>query len=170
MRMVYKAHAGALLGTLLRWTCGDRPAAEDLLQETMLRAWRNLDTLNPDTAALRSWLMTVARRIAIDALRARTARPPETAADPLERVAVSGEPFEQYVNRQVIRDALAGLSAEHRAALTHVYFLDQTVPQAARQLGVPEGTVKSRLHYALRAVRAAIEAVGLGRGLSTVDA
>jgi RNA polymerase sigma-70 factor (ECF subfamily) len=162
MQALYDAHSGALFGALLRWTAGDWQAAEDLVQETMLRAWRNLDSLRGDPTTLRPWLLTVARRVAIDALRARAARPPESEVDPLERMPGPGESYEQVLNRQLVVDGLAGLSPDHRAALMHVYILDQTVPQAARSLGVPEGTVKSRVHHALKAIRATLDGTALG--------
>jgi RNA polymerase sigma-70 factor (ECF subfamily) len=162
MQELYKAHSGALFGSLLRWTAGDWQAAEDLVQETMLRAWRNLDSLRGDPITLRPWLLTVARRLAIDALRARAARPPEAEVDPLERMPGAGESYEQVLNRQLVIDGLAGLSPDHRAALMYVYILDQTVPQTARNLGVPEGTVKSRVHHALRAMRLALDETSLG--------
>jgi len=168
MQKIYDSHSRALLRTLLNWTYGDFQTAEDLMQETMVRAWRNLDTLNPDPQTLRPWLFTVARRIAIDRFRARLVRPAETEPDRLEHVAEQDRPYEQLLDRELLREALLGLSEAHRSALIQVYLLDQTVPEAARALGVPEGTVKSRLHHALRAVRATLEraeepvAVGAG--------
>ncbi|HEV2635922.1 MAG TPA: sigma-70 family RNA polymerase sigma factor [Actinocrinis sp.] len=160
MQTIYDCHSTALLRTLLNWTYGDWQAAEDMMQETMMRAWRSLDTLNTDPQALRPWLFTVARRIAIDRFRARVARPAETESDPLDQVVEPHEPFERFLDRDTINGALRGLSEAHRDALVQVYLLDQTVPEAAVVLGVPEGTVKSRLHHALRAVRAAMECGG----------
>jgi RNA polymerase sigma-70 factor (ECF subfamily) len=158
MRILYQVHADALVRALLHWTKGDRQAAEDLMQETMLRAWRNLDALYADPVSLRPWLITVSRRIAIDSLRARAARPVETASDDSFEWLVAPDPFEQVLNRELIHKLLAGLSAEHRNVLLHVYIHDLTVPQTARILGVPEGTVKSRLHSARAAVRAGFAA------------
>lgn len=155
MRLLYRTHANAVFCALLRWTSGDWQAAEDLVQETMLRAWRKLDSLDGDPVTLRPWLLTVARRVAIDAMRARAVRPPEAESDPLDEFDAPAESYDQVLDRQVLVDGLATLSPDHRAALVQVYLLDQTVPQAARSLGVPDGTVKSRLHYALREVRAA---------------
>ena len=158
MRVIYRIHADSLARTFLRWTYGDRQAAEDLLQETMVRAWRNLDKLDRDPVSLRPWLITVARRIAIDVSRARAARPREVLDDCLERLVEAPELFGRVHDRDAIEKALRGLSEERRAALVHVYIFDQTVPQAARSLGIPEGTLKSRLHYALRTLRAALGA------------
>jgi RNA polymerase sigma-70 factor, ECF subfamily len=75
MRELYDLHAGPLYRYLMSLTFGQRQAAEDLVQETLLRAWRNLDSLNADIKTLRPWLFTVARRIAIDASRARRRAP-----------------------------------------------------------------------------------------------
>jgi RNA polymerase sigma-70 factor (ECF subfamily) len=156
MRMIYDVNKTTLMRSLLGWTQGDRAAAEDLVQETMLRAWRNLDVLPDDPRSVRPWLLTVSRRLAIDMLRARSSRPTEVEDDPLESMPVAAEPLEQVLDRQVLRTALAGLSATHRAVLTQVYFLHRPVRHAAEVLNVPEGTVKSRTHNALRALREAL--------------
>ncbi len=156
MRMIYELHSAALLHTLLNWTYGDWQAAEDLMQETMLRAWRHLDSLNPDPDTLRPWLVTVGQRIAIDRHRARAARVPETEPEPLAQLAEPGEPLERLLDRAVVVGALHALTEVHRTALVQVYLMDRTVPEAAAVLGVPEGTVKSRLHHGLRAVRQAV--------------
>ena len=156
MRMIYDVNKTTLMRSLLGWTQGDRAAAEDLVQETMLRAWRHLDVLPDDPRSVRPWLLTVSRRLAIDMLRARSSRPTEVEDDPLESMPVAAEPLEQVLDRQVLRTALAGLSATHRAVLTQVYFLHRPVRHAAEVLNVPEGTVKSRTHNALRALREAL--------------
>lgn len=160
MQSIYTHHAPALLRTLLNWTYGDWQAAEDLMQETMVRAWRNIEALDPDPLVLRPWLFTVARRIAIDRFRARVVRPPETEPEALEQVPETAEPLERLLERETLLDALRTLSEVHRTALVQVYLMDRTVPEAAAVLGVPEGTVKSRLHHALRAVRGGLRCVG----------
>lgn len=160
MQTIYDLHSAALLRTLLQWTYGDWQAAEDLMQETMVRAWRHLDTLNTDPQTLRPWLFTVARRIAIDRFRARVVRPPETEPESLEEAVEPGEPYELLLDRATVVGALRELSEVHRTALIQVYLMDRTVPEAAAALGVPEGTVKSRLHHGLRAVRAVVGCSG----------
>jgi len=160
MQTIYDLHSAALLRTLLNWTYGDWQAAEDLMQETMVRAWRHLETLNTDPQTLRPWLFTVARRIAIDRFRARVVRPPETEPESLEEAVEPGEPYELLLDRATVVGALRELSEVHRTALVQVYLMDRTVPEAAAALGVPEGTVKSRLHHGLRAVRAVVGCSG----------
>ena len=156
MQTIYDLHSAALLRTLLNWTFGDWQTAEDLMQETMVRAWRHLETLNTDPETLRPWLFTVARRIAIDRFRAKLVRPPETEPEALEEAVEPAEPLERLLDRSTVVSALRELSEVHRSALIEVYLRDQTVPEAAAALGVPEGTVKSRLHHGLRAARAAV--------------
>ena len=151
MRSLYAAHGPSLLRTIAGWTRGDREAAEDLLQETMLRAWRNLHTL--DERPIRPWLLTVARRLAIDASRSRAARPPECGDEPLGHLAARHEEMEQVLDRAVLTRAMAGLSDPQRAVLFHVYYLHSTLRQTAETLGIPEGTVKTRTRHALRALR-----------------
>ena len=160
MQAIYDLHSAALLRTLLNWTYGDWQAAEDLMQETMVRAWRHLDTLNTDPETLRPWLFTVARRIAIDRFRAKLVRPPETEPEALDDAVEPTEPLDHLLDRSTIVGALRALSEVHRTALVEVYLRDRTVPEAAVVLGIPEGTVKSRLHHGLRAARAAVGCVG----------
>lgn len=155
MRALYEVNSSSLLRTMLGWTRGDRQAAEDLVQETMLRAWQHLDNLHDDPHTLRPWLLTVARRLAIDSLRARASRPTEVEDEDesLTQIAVPEEPFDQILDREILRVALHGLSASHRTVLVQVYFLNQSIRQTAHVLGIPEGTVKSRTHNALTALR-----------------
>jgi RNA polymerase sigma-70 factor (ECF subfamily) len=151
MRDLYATHGQSVLASLTRWTGGDRQAAEDLLQETMLRAWRNLHTL--EDASARGWLLTVARRLAIDASRSRAARPRECGDEPLGSIAARHDHVEQVLDRALLSPALAELPDPQRAVVFHVYYLHSTVRQTAETLGIPEGTVKTRTRHALRTLR-----------------
>ncbi|WP_089251971.1 sigma-70 family RNA polymerase sigma factor [Asanoa hainanensis] len=158
MRLLYREHAGPLLMFVLRLTGGDRQRAEDVVQETLLRAWRNADRLTTSTQpSLRPWLVTVARRIVIDEHRSVQARPQEMYDQDLSRFAESDE-TEQVVRRMTITSAFKTLSPVHREIILATYFRGRTVPEAAAELGVPLGTAKSRVYYALRALREALEA------------
>ena len=157
MREIYHAHAHALYRFLLGVTFGEQQAAEDLVQETLLRAWRNLDQLAPDVASLRPWLFTVARRIAIDAARARQARPSEVGTVDMTVLAERDDPIERLVAVQTVRSALRLLTVEHRRVLLEIYYRGRSVAEAAALLGIPEGTVKSRTYNALRALRAVLD-------------
>jgi RNA polymerase sigma-70 factor (ECF subfamily) len=154
MQQLYDLHAKALYRFLLRVTFGDRPAAEDLLQETLLRAWKKIDGLHADVTTLRPWLLTVARRLAIDASRAAQVRPTEVGSLDLANVPASGDEGERVLAMQVIRQAMIRLSPEHRDVIFEVYFRGRSCADTATLLGIPEGTVKSRTFLALRALRA----------------
>jgi len=161
MRQLHDEHAGALWGYCLRLTSHDRSRAEDVLQETFLRAWRHRAILDSPPAAVRSWLFTVARNIVIDEWRTSRARSEVTVAD----VPVgegTDDQTDQLLLSWVVADALTRLSPEHRAVLLECYYRGRPVSEAAARLGVPEGTVKSRTHYALRALRLALEEMGVG--------
>ncbi|MFB7541948.1 sigma-70 family RNA polymerase sigma factor, partial [Streptomyces zaomyceticus] len=143
-------HGPALLSFLLGLTYGDRQRAEDLAQETLVRAWQHPEAFDGPYASMRPWLFTVARRLAIDARRSRLARPAETGDGVL---AVTPDPADPTASAEAaldVRAAVRELSPEHRAVLVRLYFHGLTVNEAAVELGIPAGTVKSRSHYALR--------------------
>lgn len=156
MQAIYRVHAQPLFKYLLRLTLGDRQAAEDLLQETLLRAWRNIDRLPPDLASVRPWLFTVARNHAIDLARARQARPAVVATEDMSREPAPGDAVERVVLAQTVHKALSKLSEDHRVVLVELYLRGASAAEAAGRIGIPEGTVKSRAHYALRALRVAL--------------
>lgn len=157
---LHSEHGKALYGFLLGLTSGDRHRAEDLLQETLFRAWKHPEALESGHTSMRPWLYTVARRLAIDARRARLVRPAEVGPDALEHSQAADDRTEQSVAALDIREALRLLSPEHRAVLVQIYYRGASVCEAAEALGVPPGTVKSRTHYALRALRAAMPGYG----------
>jgi RNA polymerase sigma-70 factor, ECF subfamily len=158
LRSLYEAYAGPLLGYVQGLLGDDRPQAEDIVQETLLRAWRLGGRL--DRAQARQWLYTVARNLAIDRYRARRARPEEVDDRPLAAIAAPDEIERALVSWQVI-DALRALKPPHRQVLVEIYYRDRSVAQAAAVLGIPEGTVKSRTYFALRALRRALEDRGV---------
>jgi RNA polymerase sigma-70 factor (ECF subfamily) len=153
VRTLYDEHGRYLVAYAARLT-GDRQLAEDIVQETLLRAWRHADRLTDEKGSVRGWLLTVARNIATDKARARRSRPPEVEeTQEVHDVRVDRDHAEDVANSLVVADALRTLSPEHRAALVETYFQGRTMTEAARVLGVPPGTVKSRVHYALQQLR-----------------
>ena len=157
---LYREYHRPLLAFVLRLTGGDRQWAEDVVQETMIRAWRSADRLDDRTSSLMPWLATVSRRIVIDNRRQREVRPPEVGDGPLENVPMADE-LDGLLRKVVVAEALESLSPAHRQALTETVLRDRTVNQAAEYLGIPVGTVKSRVYYALRALRVALEERGV---------
>ncbi|HWS35973.1 MAG TPA: sigma-70 family RNA polymerase sigma factor [Actinoplanes sp.] len=153
MRVLFQVNARPLQRYLMRLTHGQMETAEDLLQETMLRAWRRMDELPSEAEPLRRWLFTVARNLTIDAARARLARPVEVSGEDVTWVRAPDDFLDTLLDRQVLRDALLQLTPEQRAVLVALYYRDASVAGAAAGIGIPEGTVRSRSFYALRAVR-----------------
>jgi RNA polymerase sigma-70 factor (ECF subfamily) len=151
VRSLFQEHGRAMLAYATQLT-RDRAAAEDVVQEALVRAWRHPDSLVNGKGSVRGWLLTVVRNIVKDQIRARNARPTEVSEGPVE-AAVAGDHAEHVVNSMVVVDALSRLSTEHREVLEQIYLLGSTVAEAAKALGIPPGTVKSRSYYALRALR-----------------
>ncbi|MGK5674623.1 sigma-70 family RNA polymerase sigma factor [Micromonospora sp. URMC 106] len=161
IRLLYAEHAGPLLAFVMRLTGGDRQRAEDIVQETLLRAWRNAHRLGAQgQGSLRPWLVTVARRIAIDEHRSEQARPAETYDRDLTAFA-EADSTDRVLRTMTVADALRTLSQSHREILVATYFRGRTVPEAAEELGLPLGTAKSRVYYALRALRTALQERGV---------
>jgi RNA polymerase sigma-70 factor, ECF subfamily len=160
LRLLWDEHAGALLAFALQLTGGDRGAAEDVVQETLLRAWRQPDALDPARGPARPWLLTVARRVAIDQHRARRVRPSEVGDSGLASIGVE-DGVDAALDTWLVADAMATLTEQHREALFHTFYAGRTVREAATVLGVPPGTVKSRVFYGLRALKVALDERGV---------
>ncbi|WP_203907775.1 sigma-70 family RNA polymerase sigma factor [Rhizocola hellebori] len=152
--MLYSEHGNALLTYATRLT-GDRWAAEEVLQETLLRAWRHRDILDEQAGSIRGWLFTVARNIITDRARSRAARPAEISADAgaAEAIPAVGDHAQRVVDSMVTIEALEQLTEEYRSVVVELYFHGRSVAEAAEVLGIPAGTVKSRSHRALRSLR-----------------
>jgi RNA polymerase sigma-70 factor, ECF subfamily len=163
MRVLYDEHAGALWRYAMRLT-GDAARAEDVVQETLLRAWRHPEvTADPDRPA-RAWLYTVARNLVIDERRSARFRN-ELGTPDVEQAADRAGPDEvdSALDRLLISTALSELSEDHRAVVKRAYYQGMSTAQIATELQIAEGTVKSRLHYAVRALRLNLQEMGVTR-------
>ena len=157
IRELYSDYAKALHGYVEQF-CPDRTSADDIVQETFIRAWRHLPQLSADDRPIRPWLFRVARNLLIDANRAAQARPmtvPCAAAAEAEAGSDSG--LEEILDRQLVSDALQHLSPAHQSVLVETFYRGGTMATVARELGIPHGTARSRLHYALDAMRKQIQ-------------
>jgi RNA polymerase sigma-70 factor, ECF subfamily len=155
VRQAYAAHSGELYGFALR-SLGDRGMAEEAVQETFLRAWRAGDRFDPQLGSLRTWLFAILRNVVIDIGRARAARPAVAAGSP----EPGHEPLEQVLLSWQVEEALRRIGDEHRRVLVETYYRGRPYAEVAADLGIPEGTVKSRVYYGLRALRNALEELG----------
>jgi RNA polymerase sigma-70 factor, ECF subfamily len=154
IRELYASHAQALHGYVRRF-CSDQASADDIVQETLIRAWRHLPQLRRDDRPIRPWLFRVARNLLTDADRGARSRPvmlPAWSAESAE-AARDDSRLAQILDRQLVADALRHLSPAHRAVLVETFYRGGTTAAVARQLGIPHGTARSRLHYALHALR-----------------
>jgi RNA polymerase sigma-70 factor (ECF subfamily) len=150
--VLYQEMSVSLMPYALRLTGYDRHWAEDVVQETMIRAWRNANRLDPKPQLLRAWMCTVARRVVIDDRRSRRARPFEVEEAHEDYVSVP-DPAEQTVSSVVVHRALDKLPQAQREVILHTYMNGRTVNEVAKMLGVPPGTVKSRMYHGVRALR-----------------
>jgi RNA polymerase sigma-70 factor, ECF subfamily len=158
---LYQAYRAPLMSFVLRLTGGDRQHAEDIVQETMVRAWREADQLDLSMPSLMPWLTAVARRIVIDEHRRKRARPAESGEHGAPERPVDDSTADTVL-RVAVADAMRQLTSSHRQAISETILRDQTATQAAVTLGIPVGTVKSRVHYALRVLEEVLAERGLG--------
>lgn len=155
VREAYTAHAGELYGFAVR-SLGDSGLAEEAVQETFVRAWRAGERFDPEVGSLRTWLFAILRNVVIDLSRARSVRPRVAA----EGIEPSAEPIEEALHSWQVEEALRRIGEGHRRVLIETYYLGRPYAEVAADLGVPEGTVKSRVYYGLRALRVALEEIG----------
>ena len=159
IRALHDEHARQLWGYALRFTGGDHGRAQDAVQETLLRAWRHSGVLDPARGCPRAWLFTTMRNVLIDDWRFRRGRP-EVVIDEVPELPTQDD-SDRAVQSWLLGDAVRQLSPAHRDVIVERFYYDRTVREAADRLGLPAGTVKSRTHYALRALKLALEDSGV---------
>ncbi|AYC43122.1 sigma-70 family RNA polymerase sigma factor [Streptomyces griseorubiginosus] len=162
LRDLYLEHGPALYSYVLRMLDWDTHRAEDILQETLLRCWSNGNLADAEGMAVRPWMFRVARNLVIDAHRTRMARPLEISDTSwLGDMHAEVDDIERMLSSIVLHKALESLTPAHREVLRATFFADRTTQQAAEDLGIPRGTVKSRVYYALRSLRLALRELGV---------
>lgn len=161
VRLLYAEHGGPLYAFCVRWT-GDTQRAEDVVQEVFLRAWRNLSTLDLQTRPVRPWLLSVARNLLTDAHRAAQSRPFLVDDEPALAAVAAPDEIDRAIESWQVAEALQRLTSEHREVLVQAHWMGRSVAETSLALRIPPGTVKSRTYYAVRALRLALEEMGVG--------
>jgi RNA polymerase sigma-70 factor (ECF subfamily) len=154
------AEHGAAMRYLAFQLTGDRARTDDVMQEALLRAWRHSDSLVNGRGSVRGWLLTIVRNLVTDGVRARRSRPTEVS-DVYPVVPVQHDHAERVAATVTVEKALLRLSIPYREVLEQVYLAERSVKETAEILQIPTGTVKSRCHYGLRALREIIEPSGV---------
>ena len=160
-RRLHAEHAEALY----RWALGrvtDPRDAEEVVAETLVRAWRHYDQYDPSRGSERSWIFGIARNAVTDHYRQSRRRLKVVRDGEVSEAPVEGG-IESLADISLVRDALDGLSPNHRAVIVEAFFEGMTISEIAQKLGIPEGTVKSRIYYGMKALRAALEEEGVLR-------
>ncbi len=161
-RALYRTYGGELYGFAAN-RLGDQGLAEEAVQDIFVRAWRGAGRYDPARGSVRTWLYAIARNAVIDIERQRGRRPPappRTPDDGSEERDPS-EPIETALLRYQVQLALSRLTSEHRQMITLAHFQGLALSEIASLTGLPLGTVKSRLHYATRSLRLALEELGV---------
>jgi len=141
---------------------GDRHAAEDVTQDVFLSIWERPEAFEPARGRLRTFLGTLAHRRAVDVVRREEARRRRAARDAATGVPIPdvGELAMAIVAAEQVRAEVDRLPREQREAIELAYFGGRTYRQVAEELGIPEGTAKSRMRLGLRRIAQALEAQG----------
>jgi RNA polymerase sigma-70 factor (ECF subfamily) len=159
VRAVYAAHGPELYRFAFR-SLGDRGLAEEAVQETFVRAWQAADRFDDQLGSLRTWLFAIVRNVVIDLSRARAVRPALALDDGTSEPGDLTDDIDRVLTAWQVEEALRKVSDEHRIVLVEVHYKGRPYGDVATELGVPVGTVKSRVYYALKAVRLALEELG----------
>ncbi|MFF1907943.1 sigma-70 family RNA polymerase sigma factor [Kitasatospora sp. NPDC058218] len=159
IRALHRDHAAPLLRFVLHLVGGDRRRAESVVQATLLRAWQNIHRLDHREGSLRPWLVSTARRIAVDERSGSPAQP--RGGGGAVELLPTAEDLDTALRLMAMSDAMEALGDAHREVLAETYLKGRTVNEAAVVLGVPPATVRSRVYYALRSLRIALDERGV---------
>lgn len=162
IQSIQDEYAGALFLFAYR-ALGNAQDAEDAVQEVLVRVWRSADRFDPERGAVSTWLFTIARNVVIDHHRRQQSRPrvvgevnPDGHGPHDDATA-----FDRALEAWLMAEALRSLTPEHRQVIVETYYRDRSVAETAERLGIPPGTVKSRLYHGLRKLRLALQERGV---------
>jgi RNA polymerase sigma-70 factor, ECF subfamily len=160
----YRQHGAEVYRFALRGLA-DPGAAQDVTQETFVKAWRSAHRYDPDTASLRVWLFGIARNTMIDHLRADRARPWQSSLADAPTIEASAGSVEDHADTVLdgwlVEEGMRRLAPHHREALVQTHLLGRPYDEVAAELSIPVGTLRSRVFYAMRALRSAMDEMGV---------
>jgi RNA polymerase sigma-70 factor, ECF subfamily len=171
LRVLYDLHGAEIYRFCLRLV-GDRGLAEEAAQETFLRAWRSRARWEANLGSVRTWLYSIARNVSIDLLRARSVRPAlhQRLHDGRDRNAEididlsenggGRDAYDDLLDGWMLEEGLRRLRDDQRHAIVETYVKGRPYAEVARELGVPDGTIRTRVFYGLKALRVALEEMG----------
>jgi RNA polymerase sigma-70 factor (ECF subfamily) len=139
---------------------GNPDSGLDVLQEVWIKAFRGIGKLK-DPSALRSWLYTITHGIAVDRIRRNSSRERAETVE-LENFQEAEEPSFSEEDAAAIHQALSEIGLKHREVLVLHFLDDLSIAEIAKVVGCSEGTVKSRMHYAKRAMKGILSGGGYG--------
>jgi RNA polymerase sigma-70 factor (ECF subfamily) len=157
LRQMYTDNAAALRTYVRRFTTDAH--ADDIVQETFIRAWRHLDRLQSDERPVRPWLIRVARHLLTDAARHDRRRPATVPDDTTAATVGVDGGLDRVLDQQVLVQALGQLPAAQLEVLVESWLYGASLDAVAEQLGIPSGTARSRKYYALRALRGQLASI-----------
>lgn len=164
IKAAYAAHGAELYRFALR-SLGDVGSAQDAVQETFLRAWKAADRYDPELASLRVWLFAIVRNVVVDLTRRRSAASWARVAGTDDTVEQALDPVpddtDAVLNRWLVEEALRRLIPEHRYVIVETHLRGRPYDEVAAEAGVPTGTMRSRAFYAMKALRIAMDEMGV---------
>jgi RNA polymerase sigma-70 factor (ECF subfamily) len=155
-RSLYRAH-GPALEHWANQRFSDRQQAQEVVQETVLAAWRNFAQYDPGRGGERAWIFGIARNVAASSHRRSLRHLRTVPTEPTPEAGSDDGELARLADRSLVAEALLALSHDHRAVVVAAYWDGLSTREIAERLGIPDGTVKSRLFYALRSLRLGLE-------------
>lgn len=154
---LYDDYSSAIYGLMLK-ILRDEAQAEDALQDAFVRIWQKIHTYDVSKGRLFTWMLNLARNIAIDKLRANTSRRAElTTSLQVQHTDSRGPSSSMSIDHIGINEMVATLPADQKMVIDLIYYLGYTQAEVAEEFGIPLGTVKSRVRLAMNHLRSKME-------------
>lgn len=153
---LYDNYAGALL-TIIRNIVSDEELANDVLQEVFVKVWKQIESYDSNKGRLFTWMLNIARNASIDTIRSKGYQNSQQNRELTEDVYIAGGTSEIRIDQIGLRKVVHSLKQEYKVLVELSYFQGYTQDEIAKMLGIPLGTVKTRLRTALIQLREIIK-------------